>query len=68
MKKYVEFSGIPEAAVRRMLKDFMPKESLQMDRIAGLADSVQDAVAFKFIAAPLSEAQLNEVIRIPPTN
>jgi NitT/TauT family transport system substrate-binding protein len=65
VKKYVEFSGIPEGAVRRMLKDFIPKESLQMDRIDGLADSVQDAVAFKFIAAPLTEQQLADVIRIP---
>ena len=65
VKKYVEFSGIPESAVRRMLKDFMPKESLQMDRIDGLADSLQDAVQFKFLGAPLTDQQLADVIRIP---
>jgi NitT/TauT family transport system substrate-binding protein len=65
VKKYVEFSGIPEAAVRRMLKDFMPKESLQMDRIEGLAESLQDAVQFKFLSAPLTDQQLTDVIRIP---
>jgi NitT/TauT family transport system substrate-binding protein len=65
VNKYVEFSGIPETAVRRMLNDFMPKESLQMDRIDGLADSLQDAVQFKFLPAPLTEQQLTDVIQIP---
>jgi NitT/TauT family transport system substrate-binding protein len=65
VKKYVEFSGIPESAVRRMLKDFMPKESLQMDRIDGLADSLQDAVQFKFLSAPLTDQELADVIRVP---
>jgi NitT/TauT family transport system substrate-binding protein len=65
VNKYVEFSGIPEAAVRRMLNDFMPKESLQMDRIDGLADSLHDAVQFKFLAAPLTAQQLTDVIQIP---
>jgi len=65
VNKYAEFSGIPETAVRRMLNDFMPKESLQMDRIDGLADSLQDAVQFKFLAAPLTAQQLTDVIQIP---
>jgi NitT/TauT family transport system substrate-binding protein len=65
VNKYAEFSGIPETAVRRMLSDFMPKESLQMDRIDGLADSLQDAVQFKFLAAPLTAQQLTDAIQIP---
>jgi ABC-type nitrate/sulfonate/bicarbonate transport system substrate-binding protein len=63
--RYVEFSKLPESAVRRMLAEFLPKESLQIDKVAGTAESVQDAIQFKFLTAPLSEAQLTELIRIP---
>src|SRR5271165_2514817 len=50
VKRYVAFSGLSESSVRRMLADFIPRESLQTRRIMGLAESVQDAVAFKFLA------------------
>jgi NitT/TauT family transport system substrate-binding protein len=64
--RYVAFSKLPESAVRRMLAEFIPKESLQIDRIAGTAESIQDAIQFKFLAAPLTDQQLAELIRIPP--
>ena len=32
---------------------------------AGLDDVMADAVAFKYIAAPLTKAQLDELIQIP---
>ncbi len=63
--RYVAFSKLPESAVRRMLAEFIPKESLQTERIAGTAESMQDAVQFKFLPAPLTDAQLRELIRIP---
>jgi NitT/TauT family transport system substrate-binding protein len=63
--RYVEFSRLPESAVRRMLAEFIPKESLQIDTIAGTAESMQDAMQFKFLAGPLTEAQLKELIQIP---
>jgi NitT/TauT family transport system substrate-binding protein len=49
-----------------MLAEFIPKESLQIDRIAGTAESIQDAIQFKFLTAPLTDQQLGELIRIPP--
>ena len=64
--RYVEFSKLPESAVKRMLAEFIPKESLQIDTVAGAAESMQDAIQFKFLAAPLTVAQLKELIRIPP--
>jgi len=64
--RYVAFSKLPESAVRRMLAEFIPKESLQTDRVAGTAESIQDAIQFKFLAAPLNDQQLGELIRIPP--
>jgi NitT/TauT family transport system substrate-binding protein len=63
--RYVAFSKLPESAVRRMLAEFIPKESLQIDKIAGTAESMQDAIQFKFLGAPLTDAQLKELIRIP---
>jgi NitT/TauT family transport system substrate-binding protein len=65
VRRYIEFSKLPEGAVRRMLADFIPKESLQMQKIDGLAESMQDAIEFKFMAAPLSDQQLRELIQIP---
>jgi NitT/TauT family transport system substrate-binding protein len=62
--RYLAFSGLPEPAVRRMLKDFIPKQSLQTGRIMGLADSMKDAVQFRFISAPLSDAQVKELVQI----
>jgi hypothetical protein len=48
-----------------MLADFIPKESLQTARIMGLDESMQDAVQFRFLAAPLSADQREELIQIP---
>lgn len=63
--RYVAFSKLPESAVKRMLAEFIPKESLQIDHVVGTDDSMQDAIQFKFLNAPLSAAQLKELIRIP---
>ena len=64
--RYLAFSGLSEPAVRLMLKEFIPKESLQTEKIMGLGESMKDAVQFKFLSAPLSESQLKELIQIPP--
>jgi NitT/TauT family transport system substrate-binding protein len=64
--RYIAFSGLSEPAVRLMLKDFIPRESLQTEKVLGLEESMKDAIQFKFIAAPLTDAQLKELIQIPP--
>jgi NitT/TauT family transport system substrate-binding protein len=63
--RYLAFSGLSEGAARLMLKEFIPRESLQTARITGLDESMKDAVQFKFIPAPLADAQLKELIQIP---
>lgn len=65
IRRYIAFSGLSEASVRHMLADFIPRESLQTATIAGIDESVQDAVQLKFLTAPLSHAQLEELVRIP---
>jgi NitT/TauT family transport system substrate-binding protein len=64
--RYLAFSGLSEPAVRLMLKEFIPRQSLQTAKISGLDESMKDAVQFKFLTAPLNEAQLKELIQIVP--
>jgi NitT/TauT family transport system substrate-binding protein len=63
--RYLAFSGLSEPAVRLMLKEFIPKESLQTGKVMGLGESMKDAVQFKFLSAPLNETQLKELIQNP---
>jgi NitT/TauT family transport system substrate-binding protein len=63
--QYVAFSGFTEPAVRRMLKEFMPQESLQSTTIGGIAEGQQDAIQFNFIKTPLTDKQLANLIQIP---
>jgi NitT/TauT family transport system substrate-binding protein len=63
--RYIAFSGLSESSVRHMLADFIPKESLQTASIMGIEESNKDAVQFKFLAAPLSDSQLKELVQIP---
>jgi NitT/TauT family transport system substrate-binding protein len=61
---YKEFSGIPESLTKRAVADFYPKEALDPDRIEGLDDVMADAVAFKFLNAPLSTDRLTELFQL----
>jgi NitT/TauT family transport system substrate-binding protein len=66
LKTYADFVGIPVAMAKRTRDDFFPKASVDPDRIIGLDTIVQDAVALKFTAAPLTKEQLAELIQIVP--
>ncbi len=66
LNTYAEFVGIPVAMAKRTRDDFFPKASVDPDKIVGLDVIVQDAVALKFTAAPLTKEQLAELIQIPP--
>ena len=59
------FGLLRRDSVQLTLKDFITKDSLQIDRIMGLDDSAKDAVAFKFVAQPLTAQQLAELIQGP---
>ena len=66
LKLYADFVGITEAKAKRTRDDFFPKASIDPDKVVGLDSIVQDAVTFKFTAAPLSKEQLAELMQIPP--
>jgi ABC-type nitrate/sulfonate/bicarbonate transport system substrate-binding protein len=64
LKHYAEYSNLPEKIVLRV-RSLIPKTSLTTDRIEGFEQIMADAVAGKFIAAPLSADQINELVQIP---
>jgi NitT/TauT family transport system substrate-binding protein len=63
LKVYGEYSGLPDNIVQRVLK-LIPKQALQTDEIKGLDSVMADAVAQKFLAAPLTPDQVKELIQI----
>jgi len=66
LRIYAEFVGISVDTAKRVRNDFFPKASVDPDKIIGLDVIVQDAVALKYTAAPLTREQLAELIQIPP--
>jgi NitT/TauT family transport system substrate-binding protein len=65
LRAYAAWSSISEGTARRALQEFLPKSAVDPDRISGLDDIMADAVTFKYIPAPLTAAQLDELIQIP---
>jgi NitT/TauT family transport system substrate-binding protein len=66
LKAYGEFMKMSADKARAARDRFFPKAALDPDRIIGLDTIAQDAVTLKYTAAPLSAAQLAELIRSPP--
>jgi NitT/TauT family transport system substrate-binding protein len=64
LKDYAAFVGIPEPLARRVRDEFFPKSLIWPDEIKGLDSLMAEAVALKFIPAPLSQEQLGELIQI----
>jgi NitT/TauT family transport system substrate-binding protein len=66
LKTYADFVGISVATAKRTRDGFFPRSAVDPDKITGLDQIVQDAVALKFTAAPLTKEQLADLIQIPP--
>jgi NitT/TauT family transport system substrate-binding protein len=64
LKHYAEYSSLPEKIVLKV-RSLIPKESMAPGRIEGIDEIMADAVAGKFIPAPLSAEQVKELIQIP---
>jgi NitT/TauT family transport system substrate-binding protein len=64
LKHYGEYSSLPEKIVLKV-RGLIPKENLATGRVQGIDAIMADAVAGKFIAAPLTSEQLKELIQIP---
>jgi NitT/TauT family transport system substrate-binding protein len=66
LKVYSDWLKISEAKAKRTRDDFFPRAAIEPDKITGLDTIVKDAVALKFTATELTEAQLDDLIQIPP--
>src|SRR5262249_36634637 len=62
---YAAFAKLSEATAKRALQDFLPPAAVDPDRISGIEEVMADAIAFKFITAPLTKDELAELIQIP---
>jgi NitT/TauT family transport system substrate-binding protein len=65
VKAFAEWAHVPEAIARLAPDDYYPKNNVLPDRIEGLELAMADAVAFKYIAAPLSQEQLAKLVLVP---
>jgi NitT/TauT family transport system substrate-binding protein len=66
LKVYADWLGISIAKAKRTRDDFYPRPALDPDRVVGLESIATDAVNLKFLSAPLTKAQLDELVQIPP--
>jgi NitT/TauT family transport system substrate-binding protein len=64
LKFFAEYSGLPESVVPRV-RTLIPKETMAPDRVVGIEQIVAEAVQMKFLAAPLTKEQIDELIQIP---
>jgi NitT/TauT family transport system substrate-binding protein len=64
MKDYGAFAGVSEAMAKRVRDDFFPRSLVDPDEIRGLDALMAEAVTLKFIPAPLTAAQVAELVQI----
>ncbi len=64
IKIFSEYSGLPEKVAKRV-PELFPKDTLSPDRVVGIEQIIAEAVATKFLSAPLTAQQVSELIQIP---
>jgi NitT/TauT family transport system substrate-binding protein len=60
-----KYASIPPATAQTVRDQFYPKTMLQIDEVKGMPELMQDAIAFKYIPAALTQAQLDELLQLP---
>lgn len=65
VKTYAQYAQVPERLAVRIRDEFLPKAAMSPDRVSGIAAIMKNAIDFKFMQAPLTQAQLAELIQIP---
>lgn len=64
LKDYAAWARVSESIARKVRDDFVPKDNALPDNIVGLDLATKDALAFKFIAKPLTAEQTKEMIQL----
>lgn len=65
IEAFARYAAVTPATARTVRDRFYPKAMLQLDRIEGMGELMQDAIAFKYIPAALSQQQLDELLQLP---
>ena len=63
LQVYADFAGVTKDLGREIRNSFFPKDALRVNRLSGLENAMKDAIELKFIAAPLSKEQTDDLIR-----
>ena len=66
LRLYRDMTGTPETLMVKTMAEFYPKAALDPDRVVGLEQIMADAIAFKFLANPLTPGQLHDLVQVPP--
>jgi NitT/TauT family transport system substrate-binding protein len=65
IEAFAKYASIPSATAQTVRDKFYPKSMLQLDEVKGMPELMQDAIAFKYIPAALTQAQLDELLQLP---
>jgi NitT/TauT family transport system substrate-binding protein len=65
IEAFAKYASISPATAQTVRDKFYPKTMLQLDEVKGLPELMQDAIAFKYIPAALSQQQLDELLQLP---
>jgi NitT/TauT family transport system substrate-binding protein len=63
IKAYAEWVGVSAALATEVRDQFYPRENLRLERLSGLDAAMADAVSLKFLAAPLTMPQQDELFK-----
>src|SRR5450432_929758 len=63
LKAYAEWVGISEGLAKQVREQFFPKENLRLERLSGLDEAMADSVNLKFLPAPLTKPQQDELFK-----
>ena len=63
LQTYADFAEIPLEKAKLVRDEFFPKNNLNPARVSGLDNAMDEAVALKFIPAPLTKDQLADFLK-----
>jgi NitT/TauT family transport system substrate-binding protein len=65
VEAFANYASITPQTAQKVRDQFYPKSMLQLDEVKGMPELMQDAIAFKYIPAALTEKQLDELLQLP---
>jgi NitT/TauT family transport system substrate-binding protein len=65
IEAFAKYASISPATAQTVRDRFYPKTMLQLEEVKGMPELMQDAIAFKYIPAALTQAQLDELLQLP---